>query len=407
MATFDDLMEDEVVSSHPLLKGYKRLVESRRALEAQAHGLQEFQETLTQADLKDIFSEKNNLSSEALNMRGMVFEASKVLHDTLSQFMLPMMPKVSLNNTKDVKYARHSVTDIVEGLVIFNLDLVSKSGVRKQALVPVKVQRGEGIPPSIMEVSGQLYTVSQDSFDMVLDRLTTYELPEIRGQFEPPMTREERAMAIAVRDAEGPQPRDNSQNYLTPSKEAAITVPRGFAEVLAEIKLAESEDLDTFPRPWIYLLRNYVLNHVSTASRDQWEPHLINKGYAINPYGMNRGRKQGQVSDFLEEEESREFSEGFDEGFDKDLEMEVSGEPMEMEEVIEEVISQLMYPETKTPIESGDGIKFHTPKGKMQGTIVDIDPEGNTLIVKSKGMEYRVTVDDITPLPSTFKKMYM
>lgn len=399
MATFDELMKKEEVTNHPLLKGYHRLGESRRALEAQAHGLQEAQETLTSSDLKDIFSEKNHMSKGHMNMRDLVFEASKVLSDTLSQFILPIRPKVSFNNTRDVKYARHSETEIVEGLVLFNVDLVSKSGVRKQALIPVKVQDGEGVPPSVMEISGQLYMVAQDAFDSVLERVTSYEVLEPRGQFEPPLNREERDMVMDQINFEGPQPRDNSPNYLTKTKEAAISVPRGWKEVTAEMDLAEEEGLDTFPRPWIYLLRNYVLNHVSTADRDQWETHLINKGYAINPWGINRGRKsgskQGQM-EFLEE----------DNGFEKELDMEVSGDPQEMEEVIEEVVKQLMYPETRTPIESGDGINFATPKGKMRGTIVEVNPDNNTLIVKSKGMEYRVEVDEITPLPKTFEKMY-
>ena len=101
--------------------------------------------------------------------------------------------------------------------------------------------------------------------------------------------------------------------------------------------------------------------------------------------------------------------------FEKEVEMEVDQEGIE--QLLDEEPEALghgpkgpkMYPETKTPIESGDGVKVKKGPGGQgfQGTIVEVDEDGDYLIIKSKGMEYRVTVDDIEPVPSTFKKMYM
>ena len=401
MSTFDDLMKDKVVSEHPLLKGYHKLQKRREAQAYPAHGLQEGQDSIDNGSLNDIFSMRDAPPETrgVTSMRDLVFEASKGLHAVLSQFILPISPKVSYNNVRDVKYARDSQTDIREGLVLFNVQFISKSGVRKEAVVPVKVMRGEALPPSVMEIEGRLYTVSQDSLDMVLERVTSYELPELRGMYDAPLNPQEKALAVGLRDYEGPLPRDNNQDYTTKVKHAAIgtaATPAGFPAVMKDIEEAEKRGLDTFPRPWIYLLRNYILNHVSVASRDAWEPHLINKSIAINPYGNNRGRR-AQVMDMGEDEEM----------MGKEVDLEVSAPPMDMEEVIEEVIQQ-MYPGTRTPIESGDGVKFGGPKkDKMRGNIVEVNPDNATLIIKSKGMEYRVKVEEIEPMPSTFKKMYM
>ena len=87
---------------------------------------------------------------------------------------------------------------------------------------------------------------------------------------------------------------------------------------------------------------------------------------------------------------------------EKEVDMEVSGPPTDMEEVIEAIIKN--YPGTRTPIEPEDNVKFNK---NQRGCIVEVDAENDFLIVKSKGQEFRVKVDDVEPLPGTFKKMYM
>jgi len=65
------------------------------------------------------------------------------------------------------------------------------------------------------------------------------------------------------------------------------------------------------------------------------------------------------------------------------------------------------YEGTKTPIEMNDNVKFEGNDGPIRSQIVEIQEDNNCVIVKSKGIEYRVHVEDISPLDSTFKKMYL
>jgi len=152
-------------------------------------------------------------------------------------------------------------------------------------------------------------------------------------------------------------------------------IPAGYEKVKSLMDKAQEEDKDTFPRSWIHVLRNYILEVVSTASQDAWATHLVNDGYVLNPYGNNnRGR---------------------------DKTAQVEGEWQE-----DEVTNASFYPDTKTPIEVGDTVKFLAFGGPVRGNIVEINAEGGNVIIGSKGYEYRVAIEDIQPLPSTFKKMW-
>jgi hypothetical protein len=294
-------------------------------------------------------------------------------------------------------------------------------------------------------------------------------------------------------------------------------VPPGYAKCKELMDKAQEEGLDTFPRSWIHVLRNYILEVVGTYSQDQWMTHLVNDGYVINPYGGNRGREKtaqaasreypyeeladritegrpenlhyfeealydaaamfgrpnadhenplvsfatkfvdkqvisedliDQVVAFLAEvaawvredtkdeelngkvlwlknkldgalgewyeteafKKQREWEQGLDNGGDKTAQVDDMPEDHklpeheETDEVAEE--EPLMYEGTKTPIEIGDSIRFEGKDAPIRGTIVEIDQELHKVIVKSKGMEYRVEIDDIKPMNQTFKKMY-
>jgi hypothetical protein len=155
-------------------------------------------------------------------------------------------------------------------------------------------------------------------------------------------------------------------------------VPGGYEKVKELMDKAQDEGKDTFPRSWIHVLRNYILEVVSTASQDAWATHLVNDGYVLNPYGSNnRGRdKTAQVED-------------------------------EWQEVMDEAVDDAhIYDGTKTPMEAGDSVKFQGHDGAIRGTIVEVNKAENSAIVKARGYEYRVALDDIQPLNSTFKKMW-
>ena len=409
MKTFDDHMENKVVAEHPLLKGYQQLPTFKAFVEKRARELLAYQESLTPDDLKDIFSTNvgGGPDTYALDLRSAVYAASRVLNETLTQFDLPLFPKVAYLNVRDAKYARDDNTNIVAGVVMFDIELVSLTGVRKHATVPVNVYGGQVVPPSVMEVDNRLYVVSQDAFDHIIGRITSYELPELRTMFEPPLDRDEREAAVGMLNDMGWQPRKNQGYLMQPTKsdrgsrKAKKVTPDGFDMVVKDLEAAEEAGDDTFPRQWNYVLRHYILEHVSTASKDAWMQHLVNKGFVINPYGQNRGRKSGS-NELKQAQSFPEEIKDLGEPMEKEVDMEVSGPPTDMEEVIEAIIRN--YPGTRTPIEPEDNVKFN--KGQ-RGCIVEVDAENDFLIVKSQGQEYRVKVDEVEPLPGTFKKMYM
>lgn len=390
---------------------------------------------------------------------------------------------------------------------------------------------------------------------------------------------------------------DGIDTNLWASKNASMNtaIPPGYESCKELMDKAQEEGLDTFPRSWIHVLRNYILEVVGTASQDQWLAHLVNDGYVINPYGSNnRGRDKtaqtttygnpyflGQPTEYttypekenktedlgpnpilkftkeikdwaqqygikvqgkdpvldsstvvkwstspydryndsdyvegwyhngvvevthitlddsgnrVEQEkevlqvgktaqadldvepgpdgrhpkykhlvmaewephygsyivtfvghtgdllmssddvlsmvgDDRRFDEGYgyvvddyldllsseeDDKTAKKVAQEDSEEESDKEDFdndskdSEEDVSEeaLMYEGTKTPIEIGDAVKFEGTDKSIRGTIVEIDQELNKVIVKAKGYEYRVEIDDIAPLNRTFKKMY-
>jgi hypothetical protein len=88
---------------------------------------------------------------------------------------------------------------------------------------------------------------------------------------------------------------EEDEDGLTPMKRFA---PAGYDLVLEDMVAAEDTGLDTFPRPYSHIERNYILRRYPTCSRDKWLPHLINDGFALNPYGKgpNRGRPVREAS---------------------------------------------------------------------------------------------------------------
>ena len=67
-------------------------------------------------------------------------------------------------------------------------------------------------------------------------------------------------------------------------------MPPGYDVVLGDMVEAEEQGLDTFPRAYAHVEKNYILRRVHTCSKDQWFSHLLNDGFILNPYGPNRGR---------------------------------------------------------------------------------------------------------------------
>lgn len=590
MAKFEDLIKDSRIANHPLLGNYKNLAKQRARLNkySQAHHSD---------GLQDIFSSESVPSEvNSLDLKATVYEASRALNDALSQFDLPMFPKVSYQQAKEIKYARNDESRVVSGQVLFRVEFKTATNVKRIATIPVPVTPDGVVSPSTMEISGKVYVLAQKALDEILRSATSVYLPEMRDQFDPPFTYEEKGPAVAVRNNIGWQPRANdpsnylgnacreasktaqevmrefeqwsadqgypviseakyvngdlewateddevtliaqqgsdgvnlilvglqgeiastklprkqaqgmdeatakwykqyqaqglsedealdkaldtvqrleartaqyyeedvvdyqteealanilsdpailaraqelyatgadstemlgqmlqaepgievydptmeadwsaiaqvlveqdfTSNFPTASKKAVKATPSAYELVVKDLEDAEKDGEDTFPRIYEHLLRHYILNHVSTASKDKWMIPLINDGWCLNPYGTNvRSRKA-----FKTWEEAEKRIAQMDE-FDKEIELEVEQPGQEK--------GPRFYRDTKTPIEVSDKIRFKGQDGPMRGNIVEIDEEGNFIIVKSKGMEYRVEVDSIEPVRSTFEKMY-
>lgn len=106
-------------------------------------------------------------------------------------------------------------------------------------------------------------------------------------------------------------------------KRALRGTPTGFDSVVELLEKAQKDGTDTFPRAYPYLLRKYILSVVSVAEQNVWEPHLINLGWAINPYASNRGRP-------IQARNKADVS--------KNVEFEVSGEPEDLSEWEDELM---------------------------------------------------------------------
>lgn len=394
---FEDLIKDPKVANHPLLDGY--------------HNQKSIGEYLSRDEFSDELSgmfAREIAGPETKGLRDFALEASTVLQDTLNQFDYPMAPIVRYMKHSDVKHSKVDPDNVVSGRFDYDVTFRTIKGQKRNATIPVHVNKGEIISPSILYVEGRKEVISQYVIDQLLDKVSFYQLPQIREQFDAPLSRQERENAASIRNDMGwRETKSEPMSYMTRrlhkrsrpvqrtrpmQRKRALRPPlikstgpvmnAAYKAVLDEMKTAENEGRDTFPRNYDYILRNYILNHVSVANKDQWMIPLINDGYCLNPYGVNVRVKRAGVK-------SWKALDRVNADIEKEMEMEINGTPIN-------------YEDTKIPMEVSDSVT--TGKG-FKCNIVEINPENNTIIVKSKGKEYLVSVSDIEPLPETVKKM--
>jgi len=279
------------VKNSPIIKGLKRqqrLVQANLNRHAQQHSL------------TDMFSAlKPGAREDDRQLHSLVKTAVSETNDLLNQFYFPVAPQLAFTKVKNVKYAKHDDSEVVSGCIMLNCKIASLSGVDVDADIPVHVERGELVLPSVLYQDGREHVIAQSTIDMITQRHTSYALPELRQQGEPPYDLEEAKMATESRNAIGYQPRkpiyldEVTQNNDFRDKRpriAAKGAPLGFKIVKEEMDKAEADGLDTFPRPIDYILATYVRPIMGEVYMSAWAPALTNGGYAINPYGENRGR---------------------------------------------------------------------------------------------------------------------
>lgn len=358
-------------------------------------------------DLRDPFARAKQLGlfEKSSDTNSLIRDALEVTRETLDQFDFPLLPDVRFARVRNERHAISDSEKMISGEIILNVEFNTLTGTRYQAEIPVPVSEGKVLPPSVIHHDGRTSVIAQSTVDALVQRGTSYEMEPLRGQYDAPHTREERQFAAEYKNEIGYQPRHNPGNmfdfkrgqaepdefYEFPTdeeKEEKVNfhrgTPGGWEKVIELLTKAEEDGRDTFPRPYHYVERYYIQEIVPVVSRDRWLPHLINAGWVLNPYGKGPNRGRGIRAQMM----------------DKEIPMEMDGEP---ESVSPE---PKMYPNTKTPMEPDDHVKFMGNDGPIKGKIVEINSDDDYMIVHSKGMEYRVHVEDIEPLPRTFRKMY-
>jgi hypothetical protein len=385
MSLFDDLKKLDHVKNHPFIK---KAEEDQRASEEKMEKLsQELQNSFAfefndvdYSSIPEFFGETGaygygKASKKCLSE--LTVDAYEVVRDALDCFELPVRPKISYNNSKNIKYANDAPDKVLSGNIFFNVDFRTLTGAVKSATIGVPVTKGLLLDPSTLEMDGTVRVLAQSTFNDIIGRGTIYDLdPITSGMFSVPLSAEDRINEVELREERGFQPVDNSSTYYLSrerkqSREKAI--PKTYSKVVADLKKALESGTDTFPRKWEYICREYIMKYVSECEKDAWMPHLVNEGYVINPLGNNRGRKVSQQATIPD---AGPASDG-----------------------------NYYYKGTVAPIERLDAVKFQGMEGPIHGTVQDI--QGGISIVKSnKGYIYEVENYDLVPLPSTLKKMY-
>lgn len=438
MGNINDITNKKSVRQSPVIKELKRRKAERIA--KQRYIAQAYDPDTETDGLSDMFSkaledsENDEIDAGDQRLSTLVYKSSMVVRDLLNQFNFPHMPDLSFVNTYNVKKAAVDDDRVVNAEIRLEASFKTASGVKRYLEIPVFIVKGAIIPPSTVYFDGQEKLLTQRLVDHMIHTATSYYMEPLRENWASPLIpQEELAARIETRNERGYQPRESAGMFSVPKTSKARVrrtkaeraklkhsklqerrlskkkgVPSGWSTIVEMLEKAQKDGEDTFPRDYNYLLRNYLLEVFPCVDNNHWEIALINAGWALNPYGNNRGRvtvasKKAQALD------------------DFELELELAGKPVEVSDletegeydILPEVddaepeMVEWFYDGTKTPIEINDNIKFEGHGGPIRAQIVELHTDSDAVIVKSKGMEYRVHVEDVKPLESTFKKMYI
>jgi len=251
----------------------------------------------------------------------------ETLIDNISQMISPMMSVLGLR-TEDVEWD-FLLDDLKAGLGGTTASKIGKAEVRKVALMIAEYATGRrrfgrrraaaDTATALAEMTTYLQS-AQDTFKP--DELAYYQqiAQEAQSALQGGDEQTARDLLVELENAfsftDVPQeqevPTDYWQTFTANCKKLAQQtnlvkelevdeddnrpmkryMPAGYDLVLEDMVKAEEGGLDTFPRPYSHIERNYILRRYPTCSRDKWLPHLINDGFALNPYGKgpNRGR---------------------------------------------------------------------------------------------------------------------
>jgi len=249
----------------------------------------------------------------------------ETLIDNISQMISPMMSVLGLR-TEDVEWD-FLLDDLKAGLGGTTASKIGKAEVRKVALMIAEYATGRrrfgrrraaaDTATALAEMTTYLQS-AQDTFKP--DELAYYQqlAQEAQSALQGGDEQTAKDLLVELENAfsftDVPQeqevPTDYWQTFTANCKKLAQQtnlvkelevdeddnrpmkryMPAGYDLVLEDMVKAEEGGLDTFPRPYSHIERNYILRRYPTCSRDKWLPHLINDGFALNPYGKGPSR---------------------------------------------------------------------------------------------------------------------
>ncbi len=213
MPTFEELKKHSYVSSHTLFNKMEQRIEKMRAAMTKTsdHGL----------DLIDIFSAQKQVgvTSGDRTINAFIQQAAIAAQSALDVLDFPIPPKVSYNNAKNVKHAHADSVTVIDADILFNVRFATISGAVRQFVLPVRVNRGEVVPPATMIFEDRTHVLGQSTVDTIVRRNTSYALEPMRPKWNsPPLRDEEIDIAAELRNTRGYQPREfSSENVLTRS----------------------------------------------------------------------------------------------------------------------------------------------------------------------------------------------
>lgn len=252
MPTFAELKKETHVTEHPLFVEWDQRVEKMRAAMQQR--------TATDIDLVDIFSKTKQVGIKAgdRSLNAFIQEAAFAAQEVVDVLDWPLPPRLTYNNAKHVKYARHDDTQVVDAEILFNVRIATVTGVTRQALLPVAISAGEVVPPSTLIFEDRMYVIGQTTINSIVNRNTSFYLEPLRRQYAPPFRNEELDIAVEHRNTLGYQPREFSgDNLLTRSiahREAQIEDDRGITDWVRDMgyELREGSREEYKPGIFIY-----------------------------------------------------------------------------------------------------------------------------------------------------------
>jgi len=227
-------------------------------------------------------------------LRTLQLKAVEVAREFLGQFDFPIMPELKLLNSRSVKSADIDPDRVISAEIRIEAKCTTATGAREYLEIPVSVARGCLVPPSMVFHHGREALLTQSFVDDVVRRATSYAVPPLqRGWNHAPLSHETLQYAVDVRNDLGYMPRENPVNMgvmRASKRKQAKGAPAGWQMVVELLEAAEQAGEDTFPRPFDHIAKVYIAEVLPVFSYYDWEIHMINAGYAINPRGDNRGR---------------------------------------------------------------------------------------------------------------------